>query len=200
MQKYYRINRMKDIFENIYITNQWKSNYGTQSGPGSSIECSYEYLLFLDKFVKENKIKTILDLGCGDFNLMKHFNFDQLDYVGVDIVSHVIESNNKNYIKSNIKFLEYDITQYTSTYIFDLVILKDVLQHLSNDNILKILKNINFSKNIIFVNDYCEENVDSTNGGYRPINLNNYPFNLNCKKLFEYNSCGFIKHVNLLTF
>jgi SAM-dependent methyltransferase len=189
---------MKEIFEKIYFENQWKDSYGTSSGPGSAIECSYQYLLFLNQFIQENSIKSILDLGCGDFNLMKHFNLNDIDYLGIDLVTNVINNNNKYHSKYNIKFEQNDIIEYKSDKSFDLVIVKDVLQHLSNNNIKKIVNNINYSKRIILINDFTDTNVDSINGGYRPLNLNKSPFNINCNKIFEFDSCGFIKHVNLL--
>lgn len=191
---------MKDIFEQIYSSNSWKDNYGTASGPGSAIECSKEYLLFLQNYVKQNNIVSILDLGCGDFNLMRHFNFDNVQYLGLDIVSTSIEYNRINYSKQNIKFQEMDIFSFKSSDKFDLVILKEVLQHFSNDSIIKLLTNIDYAKNLIIINDITDDNIDCIDGGYRPINLNKYPFNFNYEKIFEYDSCGFIKNVNLTTF
>jgi 2-polyprenyl-3-methyl-5-hydroxy-6-metoxy-1,4-benzoquinol methylase len=189
---------MKEIFEQIYLENKWKDKNGTASGPGSSIECSKSYLEFLQNFVSFNSIKSILDLGCGDFNLMKHFDFNNIEYLGVDLVSSAINSNIKNYSSLNIRFEENDITSYKSKNVYDLVIIKDVLQHLSNDNIIKFINNIDYSKKIIIVNDFTDVNIDSVNGGYRPINVNIDPFNFNCEKIFEFNSCGFIKYVNLI--
>lgn len=189
---------MKDVFEKIYSSNSWKDSYGTSSGPGSAIECSYEYIIFLQNYVKQNRIISILDLGCGDFNLMRHFNFENVEYLGLDIVTNVIDYNKKYYSKNNVKFNESNIITFSTSNVYDLVILKEVLQHLSNDNIIKLLNNITYAKKILIVNDIAEENVDCINGGYRPINLNKHPFNLKCNTIFEYNSCGFIKNINLI--
>jgi len=191
---------MKQIFEKIYLQSEWKNSFGTNSGPGSALECSKSYLDFLQIFVKDNKIQSILDLGCGDFNLMRHFNFKDIKYFGVDIVSFIINHNIKTYSNNNIKFLQSNIIDFKLYEQFDLIIIKDVLQHLSNVNILKILNNIKNTKKIILVNDYLENNTDTIDGGYRPLNLNNDPFNLNCKTIFIFNSCGFIKHVNILEY
>ena len=190
---------MKDVFNDIYKNNKWQDNCGTASGPGSSIECSHQYLSFLKEFVRNNSTKSILDLGCGDFNLMKHFDFTDIQYLGVDLVTSVIDSNNQNYSNYNIKFEENDIISYKSDKIYDLVIVKDVLQHLSNKNIIKLVNNINFSKHTILVNDFTEKNIDSTDGGYRPINLTESPFFFDYNKIFEFNSCGFQKCVYLST-
>jgi cyclopropane fatty-acyl-phospholipid synthase-like methyltransferase len=71
--------------------------------PKQKLECAYiiskfkyhkelkqNLLDLLEKFVKIFNVKTILDIGCGDFNWMKHFNFKLIDhYVGVDIVEQL---------------------------------------------------------------------------------------------------------------
>jgi len=189
---------MKDVFNDIYKNNKWQDNYGTASGPGSSIECSHQYLSFLKEFVINNSIKSILDLGCGDFNLMKHVDFTNIQYLGVDLVTSVIQLNNQNYSDHNIKFEEDDLISYKSNVLYDLVIVKDVLQHLSNDKIIKFIGNIHYSNRIILVNDFTEKNVDVVDGGYRPINLTETPFCFDCDKIFEFNSCGFLKYVHLL--
>jgi 2-polyprenyl-3-methyl-5-hydroxy-6-metoxy-1,4-benzoquinol methylase len=190
---------MKEVFEKIYLQNEWKNYLGTNSGPGSAIECSKLYLDFLQTFVENNKIKSILDLGCGDFNLMRHFDFKDIKYFGIDIVSFIIDDNIKTYSNNNIKFAQSNLIDFKLSEQFDLIILKDVLQHLSNANILKILNNIKNAKRIILVNDYIQHNIDSIDGGYRPLNLNNDPFNFNCETIFVFNSCGFIKHVNFIS-
>ena len=76
----------KEVFTDIYDSKIWKSDIaGTLSGPGSDIECSYEYVEFLNKFINKHKIKSVLDLGCGDFNLMRHVNLKNIDYLGIDV-------------------------------------------------------------------------------------------------------------------
>lgn len=190
---------MKNIFEQIYSKSYWQDSKGTASGPGSSIECSHQYLSFLKEFVTNNSIKSILDLGCGDFNLMKHFDFTDIEYLGIDLVTSIIDYNNKNYSNFNMKFEENDIISYKSDKTYDLVIVKDVLQHFSNDNIIKLINNMSYSNRIILVSDFTEKNVDVMDGGYRPINLNDSPFKFNYNKIFEFNSCGFLKYVYLST-
>ena len=67
---------LKDTFTKIYKNKNWQDIYGTESGPGSSIECSKPYLDFLQEFCNSYSIKSILDLGCGDFNLMRYFDLN----------------------------------------------------------------------------------------------------------------------------
>ncbi len=188
-------NNMKNIFTDIYKNKKWKDNYGTDSGPGSSIECSKPYLDFLQEFCMSNNIKSILDLGCGDFNLMMHFNFNKIEYVGIDIVDYIIVKNQQLYGISNIKFKCESITEYKMDNHYDLIILKDVFQHLSINNIKKILGNINKNKHVIITNDYSDNNNnnDINDGGYSSIDLLKFPYNKMGQFVFEWQSCFFLK-------
>lgn len=184
---------MKDIFESIYTNKVWKESFTTETGPGSTLDCSEQYLIFLKNYCAKNNIESILDLGCGDFNLMRHFNFVDKTYLGVDIVSFVIESNNHKYGNCNVKFENSSLLDYTFDNHFDLIVIKDVFQHLSTDSIKRILNNIKNSNHILITNDFIEDNIDILDGGYTPINLTNDPFNILGDYIFEWQSCNHLK-------
>lgn len=181
---------MKDIFTNIYKNKSWQDNYGTESGPGSSIECAKAYLDFLQEFCKSNNVTSILDLGCGDFNLMRHFDFTNINYFGVDIVDHVILQNQNLYQSKTLKFESESITDYNDENVYDLLICKDVLQHLSHESINKILSIKNY-KQALYINDFNNTtfNQNVENGQYSPIDLSATPFNLKGEYVFEWLSC-----------
>jgi SAM-dependent methyltransferase len=186
---------MKDIFTDIYRNKKWQDNYGTESGPGSSLECSKPYLDFIQEFCNLNNIKSILDLGCGDFNLMKHFDCIGIDYLGIDIVDHVILKNKQLYETTNIKFKCESLIDYSSDINFDLVLCKDVLQHLSYINIIKVL-NIKNYKYALYTNDFDDTiNSDVEDGKYSAIDLSNPPYNITGEYTFEWQSCFFKKKV-----
>lgn len=191
---------MKEIFEYIYNFNVWKNEIGgTATGPGSCIECSNPYIMFLEAFVKKYQIKSMLDLGCGDFNLMKHFNFSNIEYLGIDIVDIIIEENNKKFSNNNIKFISDNILSYKPEKTYDLVIIKDVLQHFSNTNVISCIKNINYCKYILITNDYTPINKNCKDGEYRQLNLYIEPYSMsNIKRQFEFDSCGYYKTVDLI--
>jgi 2-polyprenyl-3-methyl-5-hydroxy-6-metoxy-1,4-benzoquinol methylase len=125
---------MEDKFNNIYKKNIW----GGGSGTGSKLSHDNKwYLSFIKDIIKDKEIKTILDIGCGDWEIMKNFSYDGLKYDGIDIVKSVIDAN-ESYVKPNIHFyhkniLNEDINNY------DLIIIKDVLQHLEDNDIIKIM-------------------------------------------------------------
>lgn len=179
---------IENTFTRIYKTGEWKAPFGTESGPGSVKQLAKKYFAFLTSFVKRNNIQTILDLGCGDFNLMKHFDFTSVTYTGVDAVKHVIDSNVTRYSASNISFVHADITTHISEQLYDLVIIKDVLQHLSNDQIIQTVKNINYAKYILVYNDFGRNTPHNNSiraGECRTINLQKPPFSFKTEPLMN---------------
>ena len=94
----------KEIFTEIYKTNHWRS-LESISGSGSESTQATELIQNLEELLKDLKIKTLLDIPCGDLNWMKKVNLSNIDYVGADIVEELIESNiNQFKDKSNLKF------------------------------------------------------------------------------------------------
>jgi Methyltransferase domain. len=172
----------KGIFETIYKKNEWI--YG--SGENSLPENTVEYRKFLQKFLKDYEIKSVIDVGCGDWQFSKFIDWSGINYVGVDIVKSVIIKNKKEYEKENIHFYCKDAVRYTLSEA-DLIIIKDVLQHLSNKNVLKILRQLKKFKYVLLINDFAEYNTDCRDGRYRALNLNGEPFNLNAQKICNFN-------------
>ena len=63
---------MENFFTSVYEKKTWGDNnnneYSGSSGGGSFIEFNKDtYVPFLKKYIVNNNIKSIVDLGCGDF-------------------------------------------------------------------------------------------------------------------------------------
>jgi len=71
----------KRIFNNIYQNNLW--DFG--SGPGSLEQNTTEYRIFLQNFIRQNKIKRVLDIGCGDWRFSRLMDWSGLVYTGIDV-------------------------------------------------------------------------------------------------------------------
>jgi hypothetical protein len=52
----------REVFNKVYLTNEW----GQDSGTGSLPFNAKEYINYLNGFIKFYNVKTILDLGSGD--------------------------------------------------------------------------------------------------------------------------------------
>src|SRR5688572_8225008 len=90
----------KDVFEEIYREKKWgneSSQRETRSGSGSTLQASAyirERAVFLFQLLR---VKTILDLPCGESNLIANMDLSGFDYHGADIVEEVIEQNTERF-------------------------------------------------------------------------------------------------------
>ena len=192
---------MESIFTNVYESKAWGNNnnidYNGSSGDGSSIEYNKDtYVFFLKKFITDNKIKNIIDLGCGDFRCGKLI-YDDLDilYTGYDAYKKVIDYNSKNYLLPKYSFKHLDFCNNKESIINgDLCILKDVIQHWAVDNIYTFLDYLVETKKFkyILICNCCNQKQDNTNiidGDFRHLSCNYFPLKkYNPIKLYNYNS------------
>jgi hypothetical protein len=81
------------------------------------------------------------DIPCGDFNWISKVDLNNVDYLGSDIVSELIEKNNHNYSNESIRFRTLDLTADSLPEV-DLIFTRDCLVHLSYDDTLKALSSI----------------------------------------------------------
>lgn len=191
---------METCFTNIYINNVWGSNnvaeYNGSSGNGSSIEYNKDtYIPFLKKFIIDNNIKTVIDLGCGDF-LCGKLIYDDLDvlYTGYDTYKKIVDYNITHNSSTKYSFIHLDFYNNKENIIDgDLFILKDVIQHWSCKSIYNFIDYLFEFKNfkyILICNDYkqSQDNVDIVDGGYRALNYKYFPLKkYNLTKIFNYN-------------
>ena len=166
------------VFDEIFENNLWGSEE-SKSGEGSTLVATDVLRGELVYLLKRYKIKSILDAGCGDYNWMQTMDLQGIDYTGGDAVKSLVESNKKTY--PDVKFIDLDITKECPPKA-DLVLCRDVLGHLTNENVFRALENIynSGSKYLLTTTltrwDY---NTDPTvDGGWRCINLLIRPFYL----------------------
>jgi hypothetical protein len=100
------------------------------------------YILAVQSFVKEiGSGKNAVDLGCGDFSVGSQLRPLFNNYTACDIVAPLIEFNKTKYSELNVEFRCLDaVTDDIPS--ADVIFIRQVLQHLSNADIGKILKNI----------------------------------------------------------
>ena len=138
---------VKQTFEKIYAEGWW-GHYRAErlefdSGKSSHLSYFLEAYIHAIHAVKSSnpEIATVLDLGCGDFNVGRQIAPQFSTYAGVDIVKSLIDRNQALYGRDSTTFLCCDITK-DKLPDADLILIRQVLQHLSNDDILAFLKNI----------------------------------------------------------
>jgi len=192
---------MEECFTKLYESNTWGNNkmidYTGSSGYGSSIIYNKDtFIPFLKKFITDNNIKNIVDLGCGDFICGKLI-YDDLDivYTGYDAYKKVIDFNSKTYSLPKYSFIHLDFCNNKKDIINgDLCILKDVIQHWSLDNIYTFLDYIVENKKFkyILICNCCNQSKDDTNipnGDWRPLSCEYFPLKkYNPIKLYNYHT------------
>jgi mannosyltransferase OCH1-like enzyme len=196
-EKYTYMNDHNLIFTKVYNENYWNSinsnnkNYKGSSGPGSTLEYNKDtYIPFLKEFIRNNNIKTVIDLGCGDF-ICGNAIYDDLDiiYNGYDTYDKLIEYHKSRHINTKYNFIDLDFFNKKDIIISgDLCIMKDVLQHWSVKDIHIFLNYIIHKKLFKFIliinccnqhNDYNEDSKNVTGGwyelsaNYKPLKLYN---------------------------
>lgn len=133
---------VKEVFTRIYDTNEWGGRKGQYcSGSGSSDHHARLYATMVKAFVAERKIRTMVDLGCGDFVVARELLAPGVKYIGVDIVDRLVEHNNRNFGSGEISFRCLDIIADDLPEA-DLCLVRQVLQHLSNAQIDVVLQKI----------------------------------------------------------
>ena len=180
----------KEVFTKIYDVNMWG---GKGSGIGAIKGNAIPFLTYLQDFINSNHITSIVDIGCGDWELMKYINIPQgVNYMGVDIVDRLIANNIRDYAKDNIKFSTVNNMEDLTKYEGDLLIIKDVMQHWDTVSIWfainRILPNFKYA---ILVNNFESEgappvNSDIPTGSSRPLDLEAAPFFMKLRVIGDY--------------
>ena len=171
--------RLADTFNRIYAEGTWAKDVtgkGT-SGTGSTLEITQEYRTYVEDFMKKHSVTSVVDAGCGDWSFSSAIDWGDASYLGIDIASDVIAAVRNKHEKGRIRFQVGDITDELPA--ADLLISKDVLQHLSNELVHRFIRN-NLRKGkykwVILTNDRGSDNRDVASGGYRAIDLAAPPF------------------------
>jgi hypothetical protein len=186
-------NILKSIFQDIYKTQLWNNADPNipLSGPGSSLENAKNCSDMINEFIYNNDCKSVIDLGCGDLTWMSKTNFfndNNIKYTGIDVVDNLIISHSKIYPKK--KFINEDIITYKDFENVDIMIIRDVIFHLKNSEILSIFDNIkNKFKFLLITSCLNENNTDNFDKWYfSKKNIHKEPFNKShnfLNKVFE---------------
>ena len=173
---------LKTVFDSINKNNLWNSEESV-SGTGSEISNTKSLINKIKILLGILDIDCIIDLGCGDFNWFKYVGYNR-NYHGFDIVSDVIRKC-RSY---NILNYRFEVRDIVNDNLFNdinpsnnkLIISRDVLVHLSNEDINKIIKKIISSDAKYFLTTTfpsVDINANIQPGMWRPINISAYPFN-----------------------
>jgi SAM-dependent methyltransferase len=132
-----------EIFSEIYRRQLWGRPTGDRrfsSGHGSSMGIHVEpYVVAVGKLLAEFAPKpSVADLGCGDFNIGSQIRQHFGRYIACDVATEVLEENRDRYSSLDVEFRKLDMIndEYPDA---DVCIIRQVLQHLSNADISRVV-------------------------------------------------------------
>ena len=173
----------QEIFEEIYHQNIWGKPTDSESpffsGGGShGADIVDSYVKCVKKFLTELPRKpVVVDLGCGDFNIGQNFLTLSKKYIGCDVVPSLIEFNQQKYTNKNLSFIHLDAVKDELPK-GEIVIIRQVLQHLSNSQIQEVLQKVKSNFRYLILTEHLPKkenfvaNVDIPAGHLIRANIN----------------------------
>lgn len=163
------------VFDDIYHSNGWKNDESV-SGHGSTLDITANIRAELPTLFAQLGITSVFDGACGDYHWFKEMDLPGIKYTGADIVPELVEADQRKYGDANHNFLFLDITQHMIGN-HDMVLVRDVLGHLTNRQVKWALENIRHSGSkymlaTTFPNHHPEGDIHE--GQWRPINLEEF--------------------------
>ena len=167
------------VFTNVYNESLWWTGE-TYSGYGSNLHQTQLIRQEIPRIIKKFKIKSMLDIPCGDFNWMRYIILDNIKYIGADVVPDLIKNNRELYNDSNRSFLTLDIVLDRLPQC-DLILCRDCLVHFPYDLVTKAITNFKSSgaKYLLTTTFSASRQNPASHslGNWHPLNLMGPPFN-----------------------
>jgi len=171
--------QVEETFTRFYKTNNWGSQE-TVSGPGSELRVTHKMRQELSKLIKRFNITSIADAPCGDLNWIKHVDIGTCRYIGYDVVADLIENNKRMFGFTKREFQHMNLLEGIIEKV-DVIICRDMLAHLTYDQIFQALRNFKKSGSkylLVTTGTTTTQNSDiEVTGGWRRLNLELAPFN-----------------------
>jgi hypothetical protein len=173
----------QQVFSEIYQNGLWgKSEDPTQpfySGGGSHDDkITSVYIANVVAILQDLPNKpNVVDLGCGDFSIGSQIRPFCNNYIACDIVPQLIEHNKAKYKNLNVDFRLLNlITDPLPT--GDIVFIRQVLQHLSNEQIQQLIPKLYPSYSILILAEHLPKsnrftpNLDKPAGPHIRLGFN----------------------------
>lgn len=137
----------KAAMEQVYEKQLWGGQASEfYSGDGSHHPKLVDpYIELVSSFLTSFDTPLVLcDLGCGDFNVGRHLVKHTQKYIAVDIADNLINRNKERFKEKGLEFHQLDIATEKLPKA-DCALVRQVLQHLSNAEVQRVVeKLINF--------------------------------------------------------
>lgn len=171
--------RRRSVFADFHRRNKWRGEE-SRSGTGSDPAQTATIEVALSALLRELDVRRVLDVPCGDFAWMQRVDLDGMAYVGGDIVSALVEANQRRHGGPGIQFRVIDLVG-DALPPADLLLCRDCLVHLPLRDAVTALRAIaSADVEHVLLTTFPERsvNTDIAVGKWRPLNLEREPFNL----------------------
>jgi SAM-dependent methyltransferase len=136
---------VEETFDKIYTENKWgraRDGAAFYSGDGSAAEKSAAYEKLIGDFLTAHpELQTLTDIGCGDFQVSGRILARvarPVRYCGCDVSPTIVAHNQKVHAREGVRFERVNAVDADPP-AGDVVTIRQVLQHLSNEQIGAIL-------------------------------------------------------------
>ncbi|HET7680664.1 MAG TPA: class I SAM-dependent methyltransferase [Xanthobacteraceae bacterium] len=167
----------RKAFSDIFYAKRWGEGESI-SGPGSGVARASLFRSDFELLLRELRVRNLLDAGCGDFNWLPSFDLRGIRVIAIDIVPELVSANRKRHPGVHFRVADIVVDALPKA---DLILSRDALVHLSNDDILRAFANFRRSgAKWLLTNTFIghDRNGDIPTGSWRPLNLNRPPFSL----------------------
>jgi SAM-dependent methyltransferase len=181
---------MRDAFTRAYKDGQWHNGSGSGSSPANTAV----YRTFVEGYMKGAGVRSVLDVGCGDWQFSRLIDWSGLDrYIGIDLVDDVILANTLKYFRAHspvITFTRADFLEFDRPPSVDLVLVKDLLQHWPDAAIHELGRRLIGTGALALITYDLDTGPhrDTGPGGYRGLDLTTGPFLWPVRERLRYES------------
>jgi glycosyltransferase involved in cell wall biosynthesis len=178
-------------FKEIYMTNAFNGRE-SRSGEGSSLFQTRKIREEIPKLLRDLDIHHLLDVPCGDWNWMQYVDLGDIQYTGGDVVKEIVDRNIVAFRNDKRVFKQLNIVTGPIPHA-DLILCRDCLVHLNFSDGLSAIEQFRKSGAKWFLSTTftnLDSNCELYEGqGWRPINLENPPYNLGKAELIITEGC-----------
>jgi SAM-dependent methyltransferase len=160
---------LEAVFNDIYESSAWAKPDDAakySSGPGSSADVTRGYEDYVIAYLEKTPTaKTIVDIGCGDFQVANRI-LNRLSrpvtYIGCDVASKVVAYNQATHARPGVEFRHIDAS-IGPLPAGDIVLVREVFQHLSTSTIQAAIGNMRRAYPFAIITEAVWNNPKVTN-------------------------------------
>jgi SAM-dependent methyltransferase len=144
-----------DAFREIYASKMWgSSGESFCSGDGSRGLAAEAYAGLIRDVIRKEGVGVVADLGCGDFQIgSRLLQENPIEYIGVDVVPELVQHLNARFRNERVRFECRDMGCGPLPKA-DLCLVRQVLQHLSNAQIARVLANVVAQYPVVIISEH----------------------------------------------